>query len=113
MSITGNLSTMLRVKRNVFLQSHFEYFCLTPFLRPVLTSHSASISRVSEVSNFVLMSFMMSEERWTAVENVVFFSKRRIIIKLPVRKLMQVSVPVMALGTYLPVCFQTVKIAKN
>ena len=67
-----------------FLQRHFEYFCLTSFLRSVLTSHSAFNNRVSEVSNFVLTSSMMSEARWTAVENVVFSSKPSIVIKLPI-----------------------------
>ena len=28
---------------------------------------------------------MMSEARWTAIKNVVFFSKRSIVIKLPVK----------------------------
>ena len=77
---------MLRVKQ-VFLQTHFEYFTsslLTSLLHSVLRSHSASNSRVSEVSNFVLTSFMMSEVRWTAVENVLFFSKPSIVTKLPV-----------------------------
>ena len=32
------------------------------------------------------MFFIMSEARWTAVENVVFLSKWSIVIKLPVRK---------------------------
>ena len=73
---------MLQVKRDFFLQSHFEYFCLTSFLHSVLTSHSAT---KSEVSNFVPRSFMMSEARWMAAENVVFFSKPNIlVIKLPV-----------------------------
>ena len=73
---------MLRVWHDFLLQRNFEYFCLTSFLRSVLMSHSTSNSRVSEVSNFVLKSFMMSEVHWTAVENVVFFSELRIVIKL-------------------------------
>ena len=52
----------------------------------VFASHNASNSRVSEVSKVVLTFFMMSEARWTAVQNVVFFSKRSIVIKLPVMK---------------------------
>ena len=39
---------------------------------------------MSEVSKIAFTFFMMSEARWTAVENVVFFSKRSIVIKLPV-----------------------------
>ena len=49
------------------------------------TSHRASHSRVSEISKVVLTFSMMSETKWTAVGNVVFFSKRSIIIILPVR----------------------------
>ena len=43
---------------------------------------------MSKVSEIVLTFLMMSEARWTAVENVVyfvFFSKRGIIIELSVR----------------------------
>ena len=47
-------------------------------------SQSASNSRVSEVSKLAFTLFMMSEARWTAVENIVFFSKRSIVIKLQV-----------------------------
>ena len=43
-------------------------------------SHSAFNSRVSEVSSFVLTSFMMSEAPSTTVENVVFFSMPSIVI---------------------------------
>ena len=50
----------------------------------VFTSHNASNSRVSEVPKIVLRFFMMSEKRSTAVENVLFFSKRCIVIRLPV-----------------------------
>ena len=53
------------------------------FFPSVFTSHSASNSRVSEFLKIVL-SFFMSEARWTAIENVIF-SKRCIVIKLPVR----------------------------
>ena len=70
---------MLWLKRDFCLQRNFEYFC-----RSVLMSQSASNSRVSEVSNFVFTSFMMSEAQWTAVGNVVLFSKPSIVIKLPV-----------------------------
>ena len=73
---------MFRVRRDFLLQRNFEYFCLTSFLLSVLMSHSASNSRVSEVSNFVLKTFMMSEAHWTAVENVVFFSELRIVINM-------------------------------
>ena len=52
--VTGNLITMLRVKRDFFLQSHFEYFFLTSFYPSVFTSHSSSNSRVSEVSTLLL-----------------------------------------------------------
>ena len=48
-------------------------------------SHSASNSQVFEVSKIVLTFFIMSEARWMAVENVVFFRKRSIVIKLPVK----------------------------
>ena len=50
----------------------------------MFTSHSASKSRVSEVSKITFTFFMMSEARWKAVENVLSFSQRSIIIKLPV-----------------------------
>ena len=50
----------------------------------VFASHSASSSRVPEISKVVLTFLVMSETRWRAVENVVFFSKRSIVIKLPV-----------------------------
>ena len=77
---------MLLVKRDFFLQSHFKYFFLTSFLSSVLTSHSSCNNQVSEVSKIVLTLFMMSEARSaTAVENVVFFSKWSIVIKLPVK----------------------------
>ena len=73
-SFTINLITMLR-----------DYFSPEPFrditFSSVLMSHYASNSQVSEVSKIVLRFFMMSEERSTAVENVVIFS---IVIKLPV-----------------------------
>ena len=39
---------------------------------------------MSEVSKIAFTFFMMSEARWTAVENVVFFSKLSIVIELPV-----------------------------
>ena len=41
-------------------------------------------SPVSEVSKIVLTFVMMSEARWMADENIVFFSKRSIVIKFPV-----------------------------
>ena len=50
-------------------------------------SHSASNSPASEVSRTVRTFCMMSEARWSAVENVVIFSKRSIVIKLPVEDL--------------------------
>ena len=43
--------------------------CLTSFFPSVFTSHSASNSRVSEVSKIILTFCMMSETRWMAVEN--------------------------------------------
>ena len=47
----------------------------------VCTSHSVSNSlKFQKLS----LRFFMSEARWMAVENVVFFSKRGIVIKLPV-----------------------------
>ena len=68
----------------LFLQSHFEYFFVTSFLSSMFTSHSSCNNRVFEVAKIVLTFFMMSEARWAAVENVVSFSKRSIVIKLPV-----------------------------
>ena len=65
-----------------FLWTHFKYFTsfgITSSL--IVRSHSASNSRVSEVSNFVLM---MSEAQTAVSYNVVFFSKPSIVIKLPV-----------------------------
>ena len=47
-------------------------------------SHIASNSQVFEVSKILSTVFMMSEVQWTAVENVVFFSKGSTVIKLPV-----------------------------
>ena len=73
----------------VFLHSHFEYFCLclTSCFPSVFTSHSTSNSRMSKVSETVLTFFMRSEARWTADENIIFFSKRSIVIKLPVGRI--------------------------
>ena len=39
---------------------------------------------MSEVSKIAPTFFMMSEARWTAVENVAFYSKRSIVIKFQV-----------------------------
>ena len=72
-----------RDQTRFFRRIHFEYFCLTSFFPSVFTSHGASNSQVSEVSKILFMFFMMSEAQWTAVENVVFLSKRNIVIKLP------------------------------
>ena len=63
---------MLQVKRHFFLQSNFEYFCLTSFFLLVFTSHSASNSQVSEVSKIVPTFFMMLEARWTAAEIMLY-----------------------------------------
>ena len=83
-SFTGNLITILRVR--------WDYFSPEPFgdiiFSSVFTSDNSSNSRVSEVSKIVLTFFMMSEARSSAVENVVFFSKRSIVIKLPVTVLL-------------------------
>ena len=46
----------------------------------VFASQSASNSSVSEISSVVLTFFMMPEKRWKAVEDVVFFSERSILI---------------------------------
>ena len=70
--ITGNLITMLRVKRSIFLQSHFKFFCLTSCFPSVFTSPSVSNSWVSNASKVVPTFFMMSGARWTADENTVF-----------------------------------------
>ena len=45
-------------------------------------SHIASNSQMFEVSKILSTVFMMSEVQWTAVENVVFFSKGSTVIKL-------------------------------
>ena len=83
--------TMLRVKRHFFSRAISRTSFLTEEVKPqkslfpsVFTSHSAFNSRVSEVSKIVLTFLMMSEARWMAVEHVVFFSKRIIVIKLQV-----------------------------
>ena len=34
---------------------------------------------------------MMSEERWTADKNILFFSKRSVVIKLPVIELVKIA----------------------
>ena len=52
----------------------------------MFTSHNASNSQVSEVSKIILTFCMMSETRWEAFENVLFFSKQSIVNKLPVMK---------------------------
>ena len=83
------LIAMLRVKRNFFLQGHFEYFRLTAYFPSVLTSHSASNSRVSEISKIVVTFFMTSEAQWTPDKNILFFSKRSIVIKFSVKKIMK------------------------
>ena len=76
-SFTGNLITMLRVR--------WDYISPEPFrdiiFSSVFTSHNVS-------NKIVPRFFMMSEARSTAVENVVFFSKRCIVIKLPVTVLL-------------------------
>ena len=77
-SFTGNLITMLWVRRDYFPPEPFRDITFSS----VLKSHNASNSQVSEVPKIVLRFFMMSEERSTAVENVVFFSKRCIVIKI-------------------------------
>ena len=76
---------MLRVKRDIF-QVHFEYFCLTSFFPSLVyvTQCLQINSQVFEVLKILSTVFMMSEVRWTAVENVVFFSKWSTVIKLPV-----------------------------
>ena len=72
---------MLRVKRDIFSPERLRVLPTDINLPSVLTSHSASNSRVSEVSKTVLTFFMMSEEQWTTDENIVFFGKRSIVIK--------------------------------
>ena len=37
------------------------------------------------VTQCIQQFFMMSETRWKAIENVIFFSERSIVIKLPVK----------------------------
>ena len=59
-------------------------FCVTIFFPSLFTSYSASNSRVSEISEIILTFCTMSETQWEAVENVAFFSKLDVIIKLPV-----------------------------
>ena len=54
----------------LFVQSHFEHFCLTSFFPSELLSHSVSNSQAFEVSKIILTFFMMSEARWMAVEIV-------------------------------------------
>ena len=70
-----------------FLSPELFLVLLSDIIFPsVFTSHRASNSRVPKVSKIVLTwFFMMSEARWTVVENVVFFSKRNIVVKLPVK----------------------------
>ena len=46
--------------------------------------HIASNSQVFKVSKILSTVFMMPGVQWTAVENVVFFSKGSTVIKLPV-----------------------------
>ena len=70
---------MLRARRDTFRV--FLFYVIFP---SVFTSHSAFNSRVSEVLKVILTFFVMSETRWEAFEDVSFFSKRSIAIKLPV-----------------------------
>ena len=76
---------MLRVEWD-FFQVYFEYFCLTSFFPSLVyvTQYLQINSKVFEVSKILSTVFMMSEVQWTAVENVVFFSKRSTVITLPV-----------------------------
>ena len=67
-----------------FLQIPFRVLLSDIIFPSVFTSHTASSSQVSEVSKILFTFFMMSEVRWMGVENVVFFSKRNTVIKLPV-----------------------------
>ena len=78
LSLTGNLITMLRVKRDFFLQNHFECFCLTS---SVYIIHIASNSLVSKVSKIVLWCQKRDRRKMNIF---VFFGKRSIVIKLPV-----------------------------
>ena len=52
------------------------------FTLSVYITHIASNSLVSKFSKIVLTFFMMSEARWTADENIVFFSRRSIVIEV-------------------------------
>ena len=68
-----------------FLKSHFEYFCLTSFF-PQHLRHTVrpTVEYLRFQKLFLcLFFFMMSEARWTAVQNVCI-GKRSIVIKLPV-----------------------------
>ena len=64
----------------IFPPEPFRVFLSHIIFPSVFTSHSASNSRVSEVSTIILTFRMMSGKQWMAVENVVFFSKRSIVI---------------------------------
>ena len=83
-SFTGNLITLIWVRLDYFSPEPFRVITFSS----VFTSHNASNSRVSEVPKIVLRFFMMSEKRSTAVENVLFLSKRCIVIRLPVTVLL-------------------------
>ena len=54
------------------------------FFPSVLTSHSASSSRMSEVSKIVLAFFYDFRRAMAVDENILFFSEQSMVIKLPV-----------------------------
>ena len=56
------------------------------FTLSVYITHIASNGLISKVSKIAPTFFMMSEARWMADENVVFFSKRSVVIRLPVNQ---------------------------
>ena len=73
---------MLRVKRD-FFPGPFRVLpsdIIFPSLAYVTQCLQIN-SQVFEVSKILSTVFMMSELRWTAVENVVSFSKRSTVIK--------------------------------
>ena len=84
----SNLITMLRIKQDFFVRAISSISVQSDIIFPsVFMSYSAYNSQVSEVSTIInILTFcIMSGTRWIAVENVVFFSKRSIVIKLPVK----------------------------
>ena len=89
-SFLGNLIMMLRVKRDLFSRI-ISGISDTIFPQSLRHMHTV-LPTVERLKLKRLFTFcMMSETRWMSDENVVFFSKRSIVIKLPVKAVIEVK----------------------